>query len=145
MTVREQEKMQQRKMQQRIEKQQETKLTKDTVTVMFHDRKAFLAVSELFRARANAAPSLSGSLTIGVLFVLPVPSLPSSLKVSASGAHPRHRTRRRTTLIYRKFSAEVPDARSARFIFGANPNSRSEIAAATIITTKTERRRCKAA
>jgi len=132
-------------MQQSIEKQQETKSTQNSVTVMFHDRKALLAVSESFRARVKAALSLSDALTVGVPVVFPVPSLPSNLKVSAFRAHSRHRTRRRTSPHIEKFSAEVSKARSAWFVFGASPNSRSQTVVATVITTMTEQRRCAAA
>ena len=139
-TVREQEKMRQS-----IEKQQETKSAPNSITAMFHDRNGFLSLSDSFRARGSAVSSLSGALT-GDLFASPeVASLPSPLKVSASKAHSRHRTRRRTSPHIEKFSAEVPNARSAWLVFGANPNSRSQTAAAIAITTVTEQRRCAAA
>ena len=133
------------KMRQSIEKQQETKSTQNSVTVMFHDRNGFLAVSDSFRAGSNAARSLSDALAVGVPVVFPDPSLPSNLKVSAFKAHSRHRTRRRTSPHIEKFSAEVPNARSVCFVFGASPNSRSQNAAATTTTTMTEQRRCAAA
>ena len=133
------------KMQQSIEKQQVTRLTQNSVTVMFHDGKAFVAVIDLFRGRDNAAPSLSGALTVDDPVVSPVLSLSPSLKVSTSRAHSRHRTRRRTSPHIEKLSAEVPNARSAWLVFGASPNSRSQTAVATVIITMTEQRRCRAA
>jgi hypothetical protein len=132
-------------MRQGIEKKQETKSTQNSVTVMFHDRKDFLGVSDSFRARGNAASSLSDALTVGFPVVSPVPSLPSNLKVSAFRAHSRHRTRRRTSPHIEKFSAEVLNTRSAWFVFGASPNSLSQTAAANPTITITEQRRCAAA
>jgi len=135
----------QEKMQQSIEKQQEAKSDPNSVTVMFHDRNVFLGATDSFTARHNAAPSLSGSLTVGVPVVCPVPSLSPSPKASAPRAHSRHRGRWRMTQHIEKFSAEVSKARSAWFGFRANPNTRSPQAAAIVITTMTEQRRCRAA
>jgi len=106
----------QEKMRQSIEKQRETKSAQNSVTVMFHDRRAFLVVADSFRARASAAPSLSDALTVGGPVVFPDPSLPSNLKVSAFRAHSR-----------------------------ASPNSLSQTAAANPTITITEQRRCAAA
>lgn len=44
-----------------------------------------------------------------------------------------------------KFSAEEPMARSALVVLAASLNTRSPQAAATVITTMTEQRRCEAA
>lgn len=114
------------KMQQSIGKKLETKSTQKSVTVMFYDRKAFLAVTDLFRGRENAAPSLSDAMTVGDPVVSPVPSLSRSLKVSDSRAHSRHRTRRRASPHIEKFSVGVPHARSALAVLAASPNSRSQ-------------------
>jgi len=118
----------QEKMRQGIEKKQEATSARNSVAVMFHDSRALWGVSDSFCARGNA-----------------VLSLLSLLKVSISGAHSSHRTRRRASPYIEKFYAEVPDARSAWFVFGASPNSCSQTAAATTITTMTEQRRCAAA
>jgi hypothetical protein len=135
----------QEKMRQSIEKKQETKSAQNSVTVMFHDRKVFLGVSGSFRARASAAPSLSDALA-GDLFVSPAaPSLPLPLNERLPRQRLLRRTRRPTSPHIEKFSAEVPNARSAWFVFGASPNSRSQTAAATTITIMTEQRRCAAA
>jgi hypothetical protein len=135
----------QEKMRQIIDKKQETKSAQNSVTVMFHDRKVFLGVSDSFRARGNAAPSLSDALA-GDLFVSPAaPSLPLPLNERFPRQRLFRRTRRRTTPHIEKFFAEVPNALSAWFVFGASPNSRSQNAAATITTIMTEQRRCAAA
>jgi len=135
----------QEEMRQSIEKQQETKSAQNSVTVMFHDRKVFLGVSDSFRARGNAAPSLSDALA-GDLFVSPAaPSLPLPLNELLPRQRLLRRTRRRASPYIEKFSAEVPKTCSAWFIFGTSPNSRSQNAAATVITTMTEQRRCAAA
>ena len=135
----------QEKMQQSIEKQQETKLTQSFFTVTFRDRKAFLAVNYSFRARGNAASSMSDPLTGDLFALVAVPSLSSPLKVSASRAHSRHRMRRRTSPHIETFSAEEPMARSALVVLAAIPNTRSTQAVATVITSMTEQRRCAAA
>jgi hypothetical protein len=131
-------------MRQSIEKQQETKPTRNSVTVMFHDRNEFLGVIDSFHVRGGAAPALSDALTVDVPVVSPVPSLPSLLKVSAFRAYSRHRTRRRASPRIEKFSAEVLRMRSAWFVFRANPNSRSQAAVAIANTTMTEQHRCAA-
>lgn len=135
----------QEKMRQSIEKEQENKSTPNSVTVMFHDRQALLGACDSFFARVGAARLLSDTLT-GDLFIPATASpLPSHLKVSASRAHARHRTRRRSLPHIEKYYAEGPIAHSALAVLAVNPNSRSQIAAATIITTMTEQRRCAAA
>jgi hypothetical protein len=133
------------KMQQSIEKQQKTKPTQDSVTVMFHDRNGFLAVIDSCRARINTAPSLSDDLTVDCSAVSPDSSLPSRLKVSFGRSHPRYRAPRRTSLCIEKFSAEVPDACSARSVFGAILNNRGAKATANPFTEMTEQRCCAAA
>ena len=135
----------QEKMQQSIEKQQKTKSTQNSVTVMFHDRNGFLAVIDSFRAGSNAASSLSDDLMVGVPDVSPVPPLSSSVKVRPSRARSRHRTRRRTWPHIEKFSAEGPVALSALAVLAVNPNKRGTQADATVTTTMTEQRRCAAA
>ena len=132
-------------MRQSIEKQQEAKPSEVAVTVMFHDRRRFLGVSESFRARGNAAPSLSDALVVGVVVFPPASSLPSYPKVNAPRAHLRHPTRRRTSPHIEKFSVEQSTAVSALAVLEANPNARSAQAEATVITTMTEQRRCAAA
>ena len=132
-------------MRQSIEKQQETMSSELAVTVMFHDGQLVFGGNESFLARENAAPSLSCALT-GDLFVVPeAPSFSAHINVGISGALSRHRTRRRTSHYIEKFTAEVPMARSALVVSATIPNKRSTQAAATVITTMTEQRRCAAA
>jgi hypothetical protein len=134
----------QEKMRQSIEKQQETKSTQNSVTVMFHDRTAFLGVIDSFRALKQMARSLSASLTD--CFVLPAaPSLSRPLNGALRADFARHQTRRRTSPHIEKFFAEMPTACSAWLVFRANPNTRGRSAAVFTITPMTEQRRCKAA
>lgn len=128
-------------MRQSIEKQRETMSNQKIVTVMFHDRKAFSAVTHSFRARGNAAPSLSDPLAVTGPVVSPVPSLPPNMKVSDSRAQSRHRTRLRASQDVERFAAEVPHARSAWFVFGSNSSSHGQVTAATSATTVSEHRR----
>ncbi|MBR2574189.1 MAG: hypothetical protein IKE14_07655 [Loktanella sp.] len=129
-------------MHQSIEKEQETKSSPNSVTVMFHGSKVLFGAGNVFRARGNAAPSLSDILT-GYLFIpAATVSLPASLKDSAPLRRLRVRIRRRSSQNTENSSAEVPDARSALAVFAANPNTRSLKAATTVITKMTEQRRC---
>jgi hypothetical protein len=123
----------QEKMRQSIEKEQETKSTPNSVTVMFHGRTALFGAFDSFLARDHAAPSLSETLTGDVLMPVAAPSLSALLKVSAFEAHARRRTRRRSFQNTEKFSAEGPIARSALAVL------------ATHTTIMTEQRRCAAA
>lgn len=132
-------------MRQSIENKRETKPSEVAVTVMFHDREHILGGNQSFRARENAAPSLPCVLT-GYMFVASeAPSSSALLSVGISRDLSRHRRRRRTSKYIEKFFAEGPIARSALAVFAANPNTRSPKAAATVITTMTEQRRCAAA
>lgn len=128
-------------MRQRIEKQQETKAAKSSVTVMFHDRNVFLGLCEPFRARVYAAPSLSDPLAVNGSVVFPVPSLPPNMKVSDSRAQLRRRSRLRVSPDVERFASEVPCACSAWFVLGCDPNSHGQVTAATSATTFSEQRR----
>ena len=138
-------KEEQEKMRQGIEKQRETKLPEVVVTVMFHDGELVLGGNGSFLAREDAAPSLSCALTGDLYVTSEAPSFSALLSVGISRDLSRHRTRRRTSKYIEKFSAEKPMARSALAVLAANPNTRSPKAAATVITTMTEQRRCAAA
>jgi len=135
----------QEKMRQSIEKKQETKAAPNSVTGMFHCSKGFFGASDSFLARVHAALSLSETLTGDVFVPAAAPSLLAHLKVPIPRAHPRRRTRRRTMPSINKFYAEGPIARSALAVLAANPNPRSQVAAATPITIMIEQRRCAAA
>lgn len=127
-----------------IEKQRESKPSKAVVTVMFHDRTGVLGGNDSPCAREDAAPSLSKLLALVFDALSDALSQPGSLTF-AQQTRSRDRTRSRSLSRTKKFSAEGPMARSALPVLAANPNTRSTQAAATVITTMTEQRRCVAA
>lgn len=128
----------QEKMRQGIEKEQETKSTPNSVTVMFHGSTSFFGVYDLFLARDPAAPSLSETLT-GDLIPAAAPSLPANLKSASPPQRLRVRLRRRSSQNIEKFSAEGLIAHSALAVLAANLNKRSQTAAATPKTTMQSR------
>lgn len=139
-TVREQEKMRKS-----IEKQQETKPSEVLVTVMFHGRRYALGDNESFRARENAAPSLSWPLAVLACFVSDASPQRGRLTLFPQLQPSRDLTRSRSLSQTEKFSAEVPMARSALVVLAAPLHTRSSQAAATANITMTEQRRCAAA
>jgi hypothetical protein len=132
-------------MRQRIEDKRETKSPEVAVTVMFSGRSCVLGVYESFRARDNAAPSLSAKLAVYVAVVPGASSLSAFLKLPTKVDPSRHRMRHRSLSHIEKFSAEASMARSALAVLAANPERRGRKAAATVITKTTEQRRCAAA
>ena len=128
-------------MRQRIENKQEKKLIEASVTVTFHASQFVLGRFESFRARESAAPALSGELAV-IRHRFFDTSSPSGF-VKAS---PERRRARSPSLPHtEKFSAEGQLACSDLAILVANPITCSPQAAATVITTMTEQRRCAAA
>jgi len=132
-------------MRQSIEKKRETRPAELSVTVMLHDRKAFLAVSDSFRARADAAPPLSAGLTGG--FGASACSASLSAPLTKRVESPGKRRRRLISSLspFEKFSAEAPMASSACPIFGADQNASGTEVASTTINQNTEQRCCFAA
>jgi hypothetical protein len=132
-------------MRQSIERNRETKPFKAAVTAMFHGRRHVLGGNESFCVRESAARSLSGVLKVISVVVSGASLLSAYLKLRTKVDPSRHRTRRRSLLHTEKFSAEGLNALSVLAVLTAIPNTRSPQAAATVITTMTEQRRCAAA
>jgi hypothetical protein len=131
-------------MRQSIDNKRETKLSKECVTVMFHGGIIFLGGLNSCCAREDAALSQSELQSVTSDVVPDASSQPRLLTFAQQTPSP-DRTRRRSLGRHRKFSLEEPMARSAWAVLAANPNTRSPQAAATVITTMTEQRRCEAA
>lgn len=128
-----------------IENKRETKPSEAAVTVMFHGRSDVSGGVGSFCARESAAPSLSDLLTVFSAVVPGSSSLTANLRAPTK-AHPsRNRTRSTSLSHTEKFSAEGLRAHSALAVSAANPNIRSSQAVPTVITPKTEQRRCFAA
>lgn len=129
---------------QSIEKKREMKSSESAVTVMFNDRRRVLGGVEAFRARENAAPSLSELLAVVSVFVSDA-SPRSGLWPLVREIPSRVRTRSRSLSDTEIFSAEEPLARSALAVLPVDPNTRGAQVAAPVITKLTEQRRCEAA
>ena len=128
-------------MRQSIEKQQETKQSEVSVTVMFYGRRLSSGENVMFRARESAIASLSGKLA--VIRHRCFDALSPSGFVNAS---PERRRARSPSLSHtEKFSAEKPLACSALAGLAASPNTRGPQAVATVTTKMTEQRCCAAA
>lgn len=131
-------------MRQSIEKKREMKSSESAVTVMFHDRRRGLGGVEAFRARENAAPSLSEFLAVVSDAVSDASFQPGLLTLAHQTPSP-DRTRSRSLPHTEKFSAEEPMACSALAVLAVDSNTRGAQVAATVITKLTEQRRCEAA
>lgn len=130
------------KMRQSIENKRKMRAGEMGVTVMFRDRNSFFGPNDSLFVRRGAESSLSGGLTGGFA----KRSCPASLSAPLTDRvkSPEERRKRSVSSLSRseKFSAEVPTARSAWPVSGADLNGSGADATLKTNNQNTEQRRC---